>query len=92
MVEESGATGRRCPLLPGVLPVFRINLITSVSASARTGRTSCFVQGDQYPMMCGITGTPGTGKSMIGNRVPARRGHTVIHLTDTVRTVYSRRG
>ena len=35
-------------------------------------------------MMCGITGTPGTGKSMIGTEL-ARRGHTVIHLTDTVR-------
>jgi adenylate kinase len=34
-------------------------------------------------MMCGITGTPGTGKSMIGNEL-ARRGHTVIHLTDTI--------
>jgi adenylate kinase len=33
--------------------------------------------------MCGITGTPGTGKSMIGDEL-ARRGHTVIHLTDTV--------
>ena len=35
-------------------------------------------------MMCGITGTPGTGKSLIGNEL-ARRGNTVIHLTDTVR-------
>jgi adenylate kinase len=34
-------------------------------------------------MMCGITGTPGTGKSMIGDEL-ARRGHTVIHLTATV--------
>jgi adenylate kinase len=34
-------------------------------------------------MMCGITGTPGTGKSMIGCEL-ARRGHTVIHLTATV--------
>jgi adenylate kinase len=34
-------------------------------------------------MMCGITGTPGTGKSMIGNEL-ARRGHTVVHLTATV--------
>ena len=34
-------------------------------------------------MMCGITGTPGTGKSMIGDEL-AHRGHTVIHLTDTV--------
>jgi adenylate kinase len=34
-------------------------------------------------MMCGITGTPGTGKSMIGCEL-ARRGHTVVHLTATV--------
>ena len=34
-------------------------------------------------MMCGITGTPGTGKSMVGDEL-SRRGHTVIHLTDTV--------
>ncbi|MDD1686541.1 adenylate kinase family protein [Methanoregula sp.] len=34
-------------------------------------------------MMCGITGTPGTGKSMIGDEL-ARRGHRVVHLTDTV--------
>ena len=34
-------------------------------------------------MMCGITGTPGTGKSMIGNEL-SRRGHTVVHLTSTV--------
>jgi adenylate kinase len=34
-------------------------------------------------MMCGITGTPGTGKSLIGNEL-ASRGHIVIHLTDTV--------
>jgi adenylate kinase len=34
-------------------------------------------------MMCGITGTPGTGKSLIGNEL-ALRGHVVIHLTDTV--------
>jgi adenylate kinase len=34
-------------------------------------------------MMCGITGTPGTGKSMIGNEL-ARRGHTVVPLTTTV--------
>ena len=34
-------------------------------------------------MMCGITGTPGTGKSMIGEEL-ARRGHTVVHLTATV--------
>jgi adenylate kinase len=34
-------------------------------------------------MMCGITGTPGTGKSMVGDEL-ARRGHTVIHLIDTV--------
>ena len=34
-------------------------------------------------MMCGITGTPGTGKSMIGEEL-ARRGHRVVHITDTV--------
>ncbi|MCK9579308.1 MAG: adenylate kinase family protein [Methanoregula sp.] len=34
-------------------------------------------------MMCGITGTPGTGKSMIGEEL-ARRGHTVIHQSMTV--------
>lgn len=34
-------------------------------------------------MMCGITGTPGTGKSMIGDEL-ARRGYTVVHLTATV--------
>jgi len=34
-------------------------------------------------MMCGITGTPGTGKSMVGDEL-ARRGHTVVHVTDTV--------
>jgi len=34
-------------------------------------------------MMCGITGTPGTGKSLIGTEL-ARRGYTVIHLTDTI--------
>jgi adenylate kinase len=34
-------------------------------------------------MMCGITGTPGAGKSLVGTEL-ARRGHTVVHLTDTV--------
>lgn len=34
-------------------------------------------------MMCGITGTPGTGKSMIGEEL-ARRGYTVIHQSTTV--------
>jgi len=34
-------------------------------------------------MMCGITGTPGTGKSAIGNEL-AKRRHVVVHLTDTV--------
>lgn len=34
-------------------------------------------------MMCGITGTPGTGKSMVGEALAAR-GHTVVHLTGTV--------
>jgi adenylate kinase len=35
-------------------------------------------------MMCGITGTPGTGKSLIGDEL-GRRGHKVVHLTDTIR-------
>jgi adenylate kinase len=35
-------------------------------------------------MMCGITGTPGTGKSLIAEEL-ARRGHKVVHLIDTVR-------
>jgi adenylate kinase len=34
-------------------------------------------------MMCGITGTPGTGKSLVGTEL-ARRGLTVVHLTTTV--------
>jgi adenylate kinase len=34
-------------------------------------------------MMCGITGTPGTGKSMIAEEL-FRRGHTVVHLTTTI--------
>lgn len=34
-------------------------------------------------MMCGITGTPGTGKSMVGEALAAR-GYTVVHLTGTV--------
>jgi adenylate kinase len=34
-------------------------------------------------MMCGITGTPGTGKTMVGTEL-SRRGHTVVHLTTTV--------
>ena len=34
-------------------------------------------------MMCGITGTPGTGKSMIGGEL-SHRGYTVVHLTTTV--------
>jgi adenylate kinase len=34
-------------------------------------------------MMCGITGTPGTGKSMVADEL-ARRGHPVVHLVDTV--------
>lgn len=34
-------------------------------------------------MMCGITGTPGTGKSAVGNEL-ARRGHRVVHLTTTI--------
>jgi len=34
-------------------------------------------------MMCGITGTPGTGKSMVGDEL-SRRGHAVVHLSETV--------
>jgi adenylate kinase len=34
-------------------------------------------------MMCGITGTPGTGKSVVGTEL-LRRGHTVVNLTTTV--------
>lgn len=34
-------------------------------------------------MMCGITGTPGTGKSSI-TRALEERGHRVVHLSDTV--------
>ena len=34
-------------------------------------------------MMCGITGTPGSGKSLVGTEL-ARRGHNVVHLTATV--------
>jgi adenylate kinase len=34
-------------------------------------------------MMCGITGTPGTGKSKVSEEL-SRRGHTVVHITDTV--------
>ena len=34
-------------------------------------------------MMCGITGTPGTGKSMTGEEL-SRRGYSVVHLTTTV--------
>jgi len=33
--------------------------------------------------MCGITGTPGTGKSAIGEEL-ARRGYTVVHQATTV--------
>ncbi len=35
-------------------------------------------------MMYGITGTPGTGKSVVGTEL-SRRGYAVIHLTDTVK-------
>ena len=35
-------------------------------------------------MMIGITGTPGTGKTSIAAELE-RRGHRVVHLTDTVR-------
>ncbi|MCX6689482.1 MAG: adenylate kinase family protein [Methanoregula sp.] len=34
-------------------------------------------------MMCGITGTPGTGKSVIADEL-SRRGHTVVHITDII--------
>ena len=34
-------------------------------------------------MMCGITGTPGTGKSSAADEL-ARRGHPVVRLVDTV--------
>lgn len=34
-------------------------------------------------MMCGITGTPGTGKSAVGEEL-ARRGYTVVHQATTV--------
>jgi adenylate kinase len=39
-------------------------------------------------MMCGLTGTPGTGKSMVADEL-LRRGHTVVHLVDTVRPYIS---
>jgi adenylate kinase len=34
-------------------------------------------------MMCGITGTPGTGKTMVADEL-ARRGNAVIHLITTI--------
>ena len=34
-------------------------------------------------MMCGITGTPGTGKSTVTDEL-ARRGYRVVHITDIV--------
>lgn len=34
-------------------------------------------------MMCGITGTPGTGKSAAAAELSAR-GHTVVRITDTI--------
>jgi adenylate kinase len=34
-------------------------------------------------MMCGLTGTPGTGKSVVAGEL-FFRGHTVVHLVDTV--------
>jgi len=34
-------------------------------------------------MMCGISGTPGTGKSSVAQEL-AQRGHRVIHAVDTV--------
>ncbi|MGA2161675.1 MAG: adenylate kinase family protein [Methanoregula sp.] len=38
-------------------------------------------------MMCGITGTPGTGKSTVADEL-ARRGYRVIHITDIVQPYY----
>ena len=35
-------------------------------------------------MMCGITGTPGTGKSTVADEL-ARRGHKCVHITDIVK-------
>ena len=35
-------------------------------------------------MMCGITGTPGTGKSVVADEL-ARRGNKIVHVTDTIR-------
>jgi broad-specificity NMP kinase len=35
-------------------------------------------------MMCGITGTPGTGKTSVGGEL-RKRGHPVLSLSDTVR-------
>jgi adenylate kinase len=34
-------------------------------------------------MMCGITGTPGTGKTSVAGEL-ARRGYPVLHLSDTI--------
>ncbi len=34
-------------------------------------------------MMCGLTGTPGTGKSTVAGEL-ARRGYRVVHITDIV--------
>ncbi|MFA5331291.1 MAG: adenylate kinase family protein [Methanoregula sp.] len=34
-------------------------------------------------MMCGITGTPGTGKSTVAREL-AQRGHRVVHISDIV--------
>ena len=34
-------------------------------------------------MMCGITGTPGTGKSTVADEL-AHRGHRVVHISDIV--------
>ena len=35
-------------------------------------------------MMCGITGTPGTGKSTVADEL-ARRGYRVVHISDIVK-------
>lgn len=39
-------------------------------------------------MMCGIAGTPGTGKSSVAHEL-AQRGHNVVHAVDTVQPYLS---
>ena len=80
MVEElarQGVVVRSCRSFTG-LPDHYIRV--SVGEDWENER---FVTGDQLVMMCGITGTPGTGKSLSGMEL-ANRGYTVVHLTDTV--------